>query len=296
MSKKNVLQLSKIFLFVSTALGACAAQAGPLRYDDGSASNRPQVWEPQNGFVDFGDQLDIGFGFDFFGGTANRVQVNNFGQLELLNGTTSLGSITLADTLANGRAIYGRAAGAVDPLPALIGDPVTNGFRVQWNFANGLQAQVALFSLGSGDSLIELNYLGGEAGIDLSLSPISLGLVTPASGTGFNLRNYLTGNPNQPGCLSTFGRGVLVADPDAPSDGCTSYFVDNTLSSLAIPAPFNTTNGGALGEEAVADYRYLLRYTATTTTPPNPVPEPATLTLLTLGFAALAAARRRRRD
>jgi hypothetical protein len=291
MANKNVLRVPAVLAAV-TLLSAYGAHAGPVRYDDGSETGNSGVWDPQQADVDsFGDQLDLGFNFDFFGATATRVQVNSSGQLELLSGTTILGSITIADSAATS-AIYGRAAGAVDPLPALNGDAVTDGFRVQWNFANGLQAQLALFALGSGGSIIEFNYLSDLDGLDLSSGATSLGVIDPLVGTGFNLLDYLTSS--QPSCLTTFGRGVLGADDDAPIDNCTSYFVDNALSSVALPAPFNTTNGGPAGSDPLADYRYLLRYTATTT-PPSPVPEPATLTLLTLGLGALAA-RRRRRD
>lgn len=299
MPRKNVLQLSAVAVFVSALLGAHGAQAGPLRYDDGTFTGNSGLWNPQGAGVTFGNSLDLGFGLDFFGGTATSVQVTNSGTLNFLSGTTTLGSVTIADSLASS-AIFGRAAGsALDPLPALGGDPVTDGFRVQWTFANGLQAQLALFALGSGGSLLEFNYLTNVEGVDYSNGAIPLGIVDPLSGTGFDLLSYLTAS--QPGCLKTFGRGVLVADPTDPTDGCTSYFVDNAFSSVALPSPFITTNGGAVGDDSIADYRYLLRYSATTTPPPPPpppttVPEPATLALLTAGLAALAATRRRRRD
>jgi hypothetical protein len=292
MSNKNVASWSTIAVVLSL-VGAHGAHAGPLRYDDGSIGGTSGIWDPQQEQVGFGDVLSLGFAFDFFGGTATSVQVNNLGTLDLLNGGTTLGSITIADLAADpGATIFGRAA-AGNPLPALGGDPVTAGFRVQWTFTNSLQAQLALFALGSGGSLIEFNYLvEGVTGLDLSTSTPALGVVTAAGTERFNLGSYL--QASQPACLTTFGRGTLVADPAAPTDGCTSYFF-GAVTSVALPPPFDTTNGGTAGvDDALADYRYLSRYEATTT--PTPVPEPTTLTLLMAGFAALAASRRKRRD
>lgn len=295
MRKQSVLHLSAIAVAVSTLLGASGAHAGPYRYDDGFATGNSGVWDPQSEtLASFGTTLSLDFNFDFFGGTATSVQVNNGGTLEFKNGGTTLGLVTIADTIADSAA-FGRAAGsATGPLPALDGDAVTNGFRVSWNFTNGLLGQIGLFSLASGDSLIEFNYLTNADGVDYSSGAISLGVINPVAGTGFNLLDYLTGS--QPDCLKTFGRGVIVDNPGNSTLGCTSYFTDNALKSVALPTPFDTTNGGSTADEAVADYRYLFRYSATTTPPPPPttVPEPATLALLTAGLAALAAVRRRR--
>jgi len=295
MANKNITRLSTIAAAVSTLLGAYSAHAGPLRYDNGSAATgNAGVWDPQEGPVDIGNQVDLNFDFNFFGGTATHVQVNNFGQLELLSDTGSLGFIQVADLLADSPALYSMTTG-VDPLPALGGDAVTDGFRVEWFAQDGLQAQISLFALASGGSMIEFNYLDflSGNGIDLSSGATPLGLITPNSGTGFNLLDYLTAS--QPNCLATFGHGVLVGSPGDPTDGCTSYFVDGVFTSVALPTPFDTTNGGPTGEDAPADYRYLLRYGGNVT-PPSPVPEPTTLVLLTAGIAALAATRRKRRD
>ncbi len=300
MPNKNVIHLSSIAVFVSALLGAYGAHAGPVRYDPGFAATGVQVWDPQGDPVPSTGTLDLGFSLNVFGGTATSLQVSNSGTLAFLSGSTTLGSVTaIADASGLSTSLshpltFGQAAGAVDPLPALDTEAVTDGFRVTWSFNNGLTAQIALFALAGGDSLLELNYLTDEDGADFS-GATSIGSINPAGGTGFSLFNYLTGLTGS-NCLTTFGAGVTAADPKAPTTGCTGYFVDNALKTVALPKPFDTTNGGVAGDDALADHRYLFRYTGTAPPPPVSVPEPATLSLLTAGLAALAVSRRRRRD
>jgi hypothetical protein len=255
------------------------------------------VWVPQTESAPFGEFLDIGWEFDFFGIVANSVLVNADGSLSFYNNanTNLLGAITpLQNASTFAFADYGRAVEPLsDPLPPLNGDVIENAFRILWQNDTGFQAQLALFGLESGGSLIEFNYWEGfnELPIDISGPGNTVGLITTvAGGTQFNLLNYVTAN--QPGCVGTFG--IDDGDPET-SSGCTAYFVDSVFTSNALPEPFVRANGGsAANDDPLADFRYLLSY-AGSVTPPVPVPEPSMLSLLAIGIVTLAIGRRRAR-
>jgi hypothetical protein len=275
-----------------------------IRIDDGFSSGNSGVWIPQSDTATFGEFLDIGWELDFFGTVANSVLVNADGSLSFFNNanTNLLGAIT---PLQNGTpfefSTYGRAVEpGSDPLPPLNGDAIENAFRILWQNEDGFEAQLALFGLASGTTLIEFNYwddvdfdVGFSSGIDVSGATVGL-INTVGGGTQFDLLNYLT--TNQQNCVSTLGADD--GDPETPASGtgCTAYFVDGVFASNTLPDPFVRANGGtADNDDPIADYRYLLSYAGTVTPPPTQVPEPGMLSLLGIGLAMLAIGRRRGR-
>ena len=302
MTKRTLLRSSIGAALGYSLLATPALQAKPIRIDDGLAIGASGAWTQLDG-VTFDTQVSLGLNLGFFGGTADSFSVNSSGALSLFGGATQLGSITpgVAGDFASAFIFDSTIA---NPLQPVDGQAITDGFRATWTLSNGFESQLALFSVANGDSFIEFNYWDGfdlEAGLDVSgvINPI-IGLISNTAGPQFNLATYLAGN--QAGCLSTFGAYNDATPPNATEPtqgtGCTAYFVDGTFSSTTLPPSFQVANGGTAEDfNPVANYRYLVRYSASGTPPPPPpdqVPEPSVLSLLLAGLAMMALSWRRR--
>jgi hypothetical protein len=293
--KKTALHAAVSIALGSALLLSTAAEARPIRIDDGTEVGSSGSWFP---IPDLSVPLTIGFELSFLGQTADSLEIDD-GGIRLFNGAVEVGSILAFGDGLSPVASAHEWVTLDQPIGPVNGVDITDAFRVLFRSTDALKpitSQLAFFKAANGDSFIEFNYDDGNAseGFDFSGGP-AFGVISDGT-TQFDLRSWVSAN--QSGCLGHWGAFDDLTPPELNSSECTAYFANGDLTSVGpLPLAFVAENGGSPDPSSnpIANYRYVVRYAAGTTQPPTPVPAPATLTLLLSGLVLTAAARSRKR-